>query len=102
VSEGADGAPTMSGQWPDEVGSGSGPAGSPEERRPRWGLRTLGFLGLALLSLVVALTQGHHTFGTLGSLIFGLVGAAYCSVKGFGVARQHDVVRMLKSRDRRR
>ena len=73
----------MSGQWPtDEVGHGSQPAGSPERRRPRWGLRTLGFLGLAFLSLVTALTQGHHTFGTLGSLIFGLVGAAYCSVRG--------------------
>ena len=73
----------MSGQWPtDEVGHERQPAGSPERRRPRWGLRTLGFLGLALLSLVTALTQGHHTFGTLGSLIFGLVGAAYCSVRG--------------------
>ena len=85
----------MSGQWPtDEVG-GSQPAGSPERRRPRWGLRTLGFLGLAFLSLVTALTQGHHTFGTLGSLIFGLVGAAYCSVKGFRVVLEDDVFNMV-------
>ena len=92
----------MSGQWPDDVGHGGRPAGSPERRRPRWGLRTLGFLGLAFLSLVVALTQGHHTFGTFGSLLFGLIGAGYCSVKGFRVALEHDTVRMLTGRDRRR
>jgi peptidoglycan/LPS O-acetylase OafA/YrhL len=92
----------VSGQWPDEPPQGGRPAGSPERRRPRWGLRTLGFLGLAFLSLVVALTQGHHNFGTFGSLIFGLVGAGYCSVKGFRVALEHDTVRMLTGRDRRR
>ena len=92
----------MSGQWPTDQVGGSRPAGSPERRRPRWGLRTLGFLGLAFLSLVTALTQGHHTFGTLGSLIFGLVGAGYCSIKGLGVALEHDVFRMLTGRDRRR
>jgi peptidoglycan/LPS O-acetylase OafA/YrhL len=93
----------VSGQWPtDDVGSGSQPAGSPERRRPRWGLRTLGFLGLAFLSLVTALTMGHHTFGTFGSLIFGLVGAAYCSMKGLAVVLEHDVFRMLMGRERRR
>jgi peptidoglycan/LPS O-acetylase OafA/YrhL len=65
---------------------GEPPAGpspeSPPRRRPRWGLRTLGFLGLALLAVITSASLGHHTFGTLGSLIFGLGGAAYCSVKG--------------------
>jgi peptidoglycan/LPS O-acetylase OafA/YrhL len=92
----------VSGEWPDDVSPASGPAGSPEHRRPRWGLRTLGFLGLAFLSLVVALTQGHHTFGTFGSLIFGLVGAGYCSIKGLRVALDHEVFHMLWDRDRRR
>jgi peptidoglycan/LPS O-acetylase OafA/YrhL len=92
----------VSGQWPDDVGHGTSPAGSPERRRPRWGLRTLGFLGLAFLSLVVALTQGHHTFGTFGSLLFGLIGAAYCSLKGLRVALQSDVFHMLWHGDRRR
>ena len=93
----------MSGQWPtDDVGHGSQPAGSPERRRPRWGLRTHGFLGLAFLSLVTAVTQGHHTFGTFGSLVIGLVGAGYCSIKGLAVAFEHDVFRMLIGRDRGR
>ena len=92
----------MSGQWPDDVGHVGQPAGSPERRRPRWGLRTLGFLGLAMLSLVTALTIGHYTFGTFGSLLFGFIGAAYCSLKGLRVALDSDVFRMLTSRDRRR
>ena len=93
----------MSGQWPtDEVGHGSQPAGSPERRRPRWGLRTLGFLGLAFLSLVTALTQGHHTFGTLGSLLFGLIGAGYCSIKGLRTVPDNEAFRMLVSRRRPR
>ena len=75
--------------------------GSPEERRPRWGLRTLGFLGLALLAIVVSASLGHHTGGTLGSLLFGLIGAAYCSVKGLRVAVDSDLYRMLAGRRRR-
>jgi peptidoglycan/LPS O-acetylase OafA/YrhL len=54
----------------------------PQKRQPRWGLRTLGFLGLALLAMVTAISLGGYTFGTLGSLLFGFIGAAYCSVKG--------------------
>ncbi len=73
--------PATSGQWPDEPGP-SGPAGLPQKRQPRWGLRTLGFLGLALLAMVTAISLGGYTFGTLGSLFFGFIGAAYCSVKG--------------------
>ena len=76
--------------------------GSPDRRRPRWGLRTMGFLGLALLAIVVSASLGHHTVGTLGSLLFGLIGAAYCSVKGLRVALDSDVFRMLAGRRRHR
>ena len=76
-------------------------AGPPQKRRPRWGLRTLGFLGLAFLAIVVSASLGHHTVGTLGSLLFGLLGAAYCSVKGLRVAADSDLVRMLAGRRRR-
>jgi peptidoglycan/LPS O-acetylase OafA/YrhL len=78
-------------------------AGGPREKRsPRWGLRTLGFLGLAFLAIVTSASLGHHTVGTLGSLLFGLIGAAYCSVKGLRVALDSDVFRMLVGRRRRR
>jgi peptidoglycan/LPS O-acetylase OafA/YrhL len=86
----------------DETGSPGRPPGEPERRQPRWGLRTLGFLGLALLAMVTALTLGGYTFGTLGSLLFGLIGAGYCSIKGLRVALHHDTVRMLLSSNRRR
>jgi peptidoglycan/LPS O-acetylase OafA/YrhL len=76
--------------------------GSPDRRRPRWGLRTLGFLGLALLAIVTSASLGHHTVGTLGSLLFGLIGAAYCSVKGLRVALDSDLFRMLAGRRRQR
>jgi peptidoglycan/LPS O-acetylase OafA/YrhL len=75
--------------------------GSPERRRPRWGFRTLGFLGLALLAIVTSATLGHHTVGTMGSLLFGLIGAAYCSVKGVRVALDNDAFRMVVGRRRR-
>jgi hypothetical protein len=75
----------VNGSWPDEPA----PAGPPQKRRPRWGLRTLGFLGLAFLALATAVSQGYHTVGTLGSLLFGLIGAGYCSVKGVRDALDH-------------
>ena len=78
------------------------PTGPPERRRPRWGLRTLGFLGLALLAIVVSASLGHHTVGTLGSLLFGLIGAGYCSVKGLRVALDSDLFRMFVGRRPRR
>jgi peptidoglycan/LPS O-acetylase OafA/YrhL len=76
--------------------------GSPEKRQPRWGLRTMGFLGLALLAIVTSASLGHHTVGTIGSLLFGLIGAAYCSAKGVRVALDNDVFRMLAGRRRHR
>jgi len=75
-------------------------AGSQRKRRPRWGLRTLGFLGLALLAIVTSASLGHHTVGTLGSLLFGLIGAAYCSVQGVRGALEDDTFRMLTGRRR--
>ena len=83
-------------------GSAPPTAGSPEKRRPRWGLRTLGFLALAFLAIVTSASLGHHTAGTIGSLLFGFLGAAYCSVKGLRVALDSDVFRMLAGRRRRR
>jgi hypothetical protein len=85
--------------------SGSGaesPPQSPPKRRPRWGLRTLGFLGLAFFAIVTSASLGHHTFGTLGSLLFGLIGAAYCSVKGLQGALDDDAFRLLTGRRRPR
>ena len=67
----------------DESGNAKPDAGLSPERRPRWGLRTLGFLGLAFIAVVTSAALGHHTVGTLGSLLFGLIGAAYCSVRGY-------------------
>jgi peptidoglycan/LPS O-acetylase OafA/YrhL len=49
---------------------------------PRWGWRALGFLGLAFVSLVTAQLQGEHTTGTMGCLLFGILGAVYCSAQG--------------------
>ena len=55
-------------------------------KRKRWGLRTLGFLSLAFVSILASngLTAAGHgglpiTF--VGTLV-GLVGAAYCSYRG--------------------
>jgi len=62
----------------------------------------MGFLGLALLSLVVAATMGYYTFGTFGSLLFGLIGAGYCSIKGLRTVPDSDLFRMLVSRHRPR
>ena len=77
-------------------------AQSPPGRRPRWGFRTLGFLGLALVAIVTSASLGHHTVGTLGSLLFGLIGAGYCSVKGVRGALDDDLVRTFTGRRRTR
>jgi hypothetical protein len=45
-------------------------------------LRALGFVGLAMLALVTSSLQGFHTLGTFSCTIIGLVGGAYCSVRG--------------------
>src|SRR6266516_4496063 len=55
-------------------------------RRKRWGLRTLGFLSLALVSILASnglAATGHGTFPiTLFGTLVGLVGAGYCSYRG--------------------
>jgi len=64
-------------------------------------LRTLGFLILGFVAVLTAQAMGHHTVGTLGSLIVALVGAAYCSVKGARGAPRR-VADLMRSRDPRR
>jgi hypothetical protein len=55
----------------------------PTDRRPaRWGVRTLAYLALALLAIVVSAGQGHYTLLTLAGLLIGLAGGAYCSIRG--------------------
>jgi peptidoglycan/LPS O-acetylase OafA/YrhL len=98
-------APGGSSGWPDDSrdgASGSSRAAGSPEKRPRWGLRTLGFLGLALLSLVTATSTGHYTLGSFSSLLFGLIGAAYCSVKGLRTVPDNHLFRMLVPRGRPR
>jgi hypothetical protein len=59
-------------------------AGKP--KRKRWGLRTLAFLSLALVSILVSnalSATGHGTVPiTLVGTLVGLVGAGYCSYRG--------------------
>ena len=55
----------------------------PTDRRPpRWGVRTLAFLALALLSIGISTLQGYYTLLTLVGLLIGLVGALICSLRG--------------------
>lgn len=54
-------------------------------RHKRWGLRALGFLSLALLSLTASSWPGSGGYGNLlilTGLWVGFVGAAVCSVRG--------------------
>lgn len=55
-------------------------------RPPRWGLRTMGFLVLAVVAAIMSMVTGGYTVGQVGSLILGLGGAAYCSVRGIYAA----------------
>ena len=50
------------------------------ERRPRWGLWTLGFLAVALISILTS--GGDYTLLTGAGLVVGFAGAAYCSYHG--------------------
>ena len=70
-------------------------------RRPRWGLRTLGFLALAFTAIVTSAALGFHTAGTLGSLLLGLTGAAYCSIQGLRRALDEEAFRILAGARRR-
>jgi nitrate/nitrite transporter NarK len=57
------------------------------ERRParggmRWGLLTLGFLAIALASVLVSNGAGSYSVITLAGVLVGFGGAAYCSYRG--------------------
>ena len=55
----------------------------PSDRRPvRWGVRTLLYLTLALLAIVISNLQNHYTLLTLAGLLIGLIGAMICTVRG--------------------
>ena len=59
------------------------PVDQPKPQKPRpWGIYTLAFLILAFAMVVVSTTQKHYTLLTLIGLVVGLVGAAWCTVKG--------------------
>ena len=69
--------------------SGVGPAGdsSRARRPPRWGLRTLGWLTLAAVSVLAsnvfyAREVADFVLATLAGTLVGLVGATYCSYRG--------------------
>jgi peptidoglycan/LPS O-acetylase OafA/YrhL len=70
----------------------------PVKRRRRWGVWTLAFLGLAMISMITAQTLGSYTVGTFGSLIFGLVGAGYCTFHGLREAREVGLDALLTQR----
>jgi hypothetical protein len=56
-------------------------------KHKRWGLRTLIFLAIALVSVLVSTLQGAYTLLTLGGLLIGLIGATICSVRGLSTLK---------------
>jgi hypothetical protein len=62
------------------------PQGQPR-RQHRWGIYTLAFLTLSFVMVVLSSTHGQYTPLTLFGLVAGFVGAGWCTVKGFRVAR---------------
>jgi hypothetical protein len=59
----------------------------PGRPRPRWGLRTLGFLTLAAASILTsnvmyARDDASLVLLTFAGTVIGLVGAAVCSLRG--------------------
>ncbi len=65
------------------------PEDPPKKRAQPWGVYTLGFLVLTFSMVVVSTTQGHYSALTLLGLLVGLVGAAWCTVKGIRKAREY-------------
>ena len=53
-----------------------------DRRSPRWGVRTLIFLDLAVIAIGLSWVQGHYTLLTLAGLLIGLVGATVCTARG--------------------
>ena len=58
----------------------------------------MGFLILGFVAVFTAQAIGHHTVGTLGSLMTALVGATYCSVQGVRGARDRGIAKLLSGR----
>ena len=59
----------------------------PRPQPPRWGLRTLAWLALALTSVLAANAfyardVTDFVLATLAGTVVGFVGAAYCSIRG--------------------
>jgi nitrate/nitrite transporter NarK len=54
----------------------------PRKRNLRWGLLTLLFLLIALVSILVAGSQETYNVVTLLGVVLGFGGAAYCTWKG--------------------
>lgn len=59
----------------------------PRPRGPRWGVRTLLFLGLAGISVLTSNALyvrdvDDYVLLTFAGTVVGLVGAGYCSVRG--------------------
>jgi hypothetical protein len=65
--------------------NGLKPKATPTPRPARWGVRTLFWLVVALLSILASSLQGAYTVLTLGGLLIGLGGAMYSSVRGMAV-----------------
>jgi hypothetical protein len=76
------------------------PPAAPTKRGPRWGVRTMLFLVLAFVAIYTAKAMNGHTVGTMGSLVLGLGGAAYCSVRGVRDARARGLHGLLYQRRR--
>jgi hypothetical protein len=53
-----------------------------DRRSPRWGVRTLLFLGLAVFAIGLSWVQGHYTLLSLAGLLIGMAGATVCSARG--------------------
>ncbi len=81
-------------QAPRNPSEGSGePDGVPDEekRPPRWGLRTLGFLLLAIIALGTSGARGYHTLPSAVCTFVGLGGAVYSTVRGVRATMNMDI-----------
>lgn len=67
-------------------------------KRRRWGLYALGFLALGMIALGTAMTQGFHTAGTAMCTVIAVLGAAYCSIRGWRAMLGVDWLRAARRR----
>jgi hypothetical protein len=81
---------------------GRSPSATRTKRGPRWGVRTMLFLILAFVAIFTAQAMDRNTVGTFGSLVLGLGGAAYCSIRGVREARARGLAGLLATGRRRR